>query len=110
MKKSVRFVALILMFSLLFTLWGCQNSEKPQDTDTTTLPVASPNDGIIDVGQEALPYSEEQLYLQLFDTNNKIEVELDMADAELQKLQEDYEQDCWRMPWQARPYTAATAF
>lgn len=91
MKTFLRFIALALMCSLLFTLWGCQTPEEPQNTDTTTAPVVSANDDIIDVGLEALPYSEEQLYLQLFDPNNRVEVELDMAEAELQKLQDDYD-------------------
>ena len=89
--KSLRLIALVLTFSLMLALWGCQTPNVPDPTTATTLPVAAPNDGIIDVGQESLPYSEEQLYLQLFDSKNKIEVELDMPDYELQKMQDDYD-------------------
>ena len=91
MGKFVRLIAILLIFSLLFSLWGCKNSTNPQPTDATTIPVARPNDGIIDIGQEDLPYTEEELYNQLFDPNNKIEVDLDMADTELQKMQNDYD-------------------
>lgn len=89
--KSLRLIALLLMLSLL--LCGCQTPDPPEVKDPTsaTLPVAQPNDGIIDVGQEKLPYTEEQLYQQLFDPNNKIEVDLDMPETELQKLQDDYD-------------------
>lgn len=91
MTRSLRLIALLLMLSLFFC--GCQTPDSPEVKDPTTsnLPVAQPNDGIIDVGQEKLPYTEEQLYQQLFDPNNKIEVDLDMPEAELQKLQEDYD-------------------
>ena len=94
--KALRLIALVLAFCLMLTLWGCQtptlqNPSEQTPTEPTTLPVAAPNDGIIDVGQETLPYSEEQLYLQLFDLNNKIGIDLDMPEQELQKLQDDYD-------------------
>lgn len=93
MTRSLRLIALSLMFSLVFCLCGCQTPVTPNNTAPTdaTLPAAQPNDGIIDIGQEKLPYTEEQLYQQLFDPNNKIEVDLDMPKAELQKLQDDYD-------------------
>ena len=93
MKIFLRLIALFLMCSMMSVLWGCQTPKVPDSAghNDPTLPVANPNDGIIDVGQEALPYSEDQLYLQLFDSKNKIEVDLDMPDAELQKLQDDYD-------------------
>lgn len=94
MNNRLRLIALVLICASLLTLWGCQTPDVPDNTEPTTLPAADPNDGIIDVGQEALPYTEEQLYLQLFDSKNKIEVDLDMADSELQKLQDDY--DCYK--------------
>ena len=73
MTRSLRLIALLLMVSLIFC--GCQTPDSPEvkDPATSNLPVAQPNDGIIDVDQEKLPYSEEQLYQQLFDPNNKIE-------------------------------------
>ena len=42
------------------------------------------------VGEDELPYSDEEIYQQLFDPNTKLEFDLDMSDAELQKLQDDY--------------------
>ena len=91
MTRSLRLIALLLLFSLIFC--GCQTPDSPDVNDPTAsaLPVAKPNDGIIDIGQEKLPCTEEQLYQQLFDPNNKIEVDLDMSEAELQKLQDDYD-------------------
>jgi spore coat protein CotH len=40
---------------------------------------------------DPLPYSEEQIYQQLFDPNNQIKLDLQMSAAELQKLQDDYD-------------------
>lgn len=59
--------------------------------DPPDRPVTPPADGIYDVGVDSLPYSEEELYQQLFDPNNKIQLDLDMPAAELKKLQDDYD-------------------
>lgn len=69
-------------------------SSPTQPTDPVTPPVDSvpfPNDGIYDIGIDPLPYSEEELYNQLFDLNNKIDINIDMPAAELQKLQDDFD-------------------
>ena len=66
----------------------------PSDPSTPSdpfVPGQPPADGIYDVGVDPLPYSEEQLYQQLFDPNNKIELDLDMPASELKKLQDDYD-------------------
>ena len=47
--------------------------------------------GVYVVGEDPLPYTDEELYQQLFDPGTKLELELDMSDEELQKLQKDYE-------------------
>ena len=87
-----RFFAVLLVFCLSFALFGCeQPAQPPETTQPPTIPPAAPNDGVIDVGQEALPYTEEQLYQQLFDPKSKIEISLDMPREELQKLQKDYD-------------------
>lgn len=58
---------------------GAQEPEKPKQ------------EGLYVVGEDTLPYSDEEIYNQLFDPDNKLEIHLDMPDKELQKLQEDYE-------------------
>lgn len=63
----------------------------PSDPVDPGKPGTPPSDGIYDVGVDTLPYSEEVLYQQLFDPNNKIELNLDMPASELQKLQDDYD-------------------
>ena len=54
-------------------------------------PPAPPVTGVYVVGEDTLPYTDEEIYQQLFDPDSKLEIDLDMSDEELQKLQEDYE-------------------
>lgn len=58
-----------------------------------TVEVTQPpaGDGIVDIGFDRLPCTEEQLYAQLFSLENKIDLDLDMEAAELEKMQKDYE-------------------
>lgn len=65
-------------------------STAPQGTASTT-PAPSPDDGVVDIGYDPLPCTEEELYEQLFDLENKIEISIDMSPAELQKMQDDYD-------------------
>ena len=46
--------------------------------------------GTYDVDNGNLPFTEEELYEQLFDINNKLVIKLDVTKAELAKLQADY--------------------
>ena len=70
---------------------------QPDDPSTPSQPsqpippIPTPDDGIVDIGYDPLPCSEEELYAQLFDLNNKIDINIDMPAAELQKLQDDFE-------------------
>ena len=58
----------------------------------TSVPPDEPSvSGTYIVGEDELPYSDEEIYQQLFDPNTKLEINLDMSDEELQKLQDDYE-------------------
>ena len=66
----------------------------PTDPVGPSVPVdpsTPPADGIYDIGIDPLPVSEDVLYQQLFDPNNKVTLNLSMTDGELQKLQDDYE-------------------
>lgn len=65
--------------------------DPPVDPVDPPNPGTPPADGVYDVGVDTLPYSEEELYRQLFDPNNKIQLNLDMSASELQKLQDDYD-------------------
>ena len=101
--KGTRLIALLLVIGLL--LCGCGDLQTPEETTTgplgatemtqSTEPTASPEklpeDGIYDVGEELLPVSQTELYRQLFDKNSKIDIDLQMDEAELAKIQTDYE-------------------
>ena len=72
---------------------GTSQGGTSQGGTSQSTPSLKPDngDGIYEVGTERLPYTEEQIYNQLFDLNNKIEIHLDMKPEELQKLQDDYD-------------------
>lgn len=106
-----------LLLALVLLLSGCKVLNDPGETTTVpsqdgnsdpvpgpdtdpvvpsvTVPyeetVPDSSDDIIDIGYERLPLAEEDLYEQLFDPNCKVEIDIDMSDAELSKLQADYE-------------------
>lgn len=67
-----------------------RNQKPPVTPEKPELP-SDPVGGVYVVGVDALPYSDEEIYQQIFDANTKLEIDLDMSDKELQKLQEDYE-------------------
>ena len=74
-----------LLLCALF-LGGC-GGVTPAATESV---IEVPDDGYFDIGVDQLPYSEEEIYSQLFDLKNKISIQIDMSDSELQKLQDDY--------------------
>lgn len=63
----------------------------PVPTDPPEKPLPPSADNVIDVGTEALPYPQSQIYKQLFDRANKIDIDIEMSDAELQKMQQDHD-------------------
>lgn len=52
---------------------------------------ATHNASYCNIDTDRLPYNEESIYQQLFDINNKIEVELDVSEETFRQLQKDYE-------------------
>ena len=46
----------------------------------------------LNIDKDKLPYSQEEIFEQLFDINNYIEINLDISDEELLKIQKDYEE------------------
>ena len=69
--------------------------EEENETSTENVYVDTngylDNDQVFVVGVESLPYSDMEIYEQLFSLNNRIEVDIDITDEELLKLQMDYE-------------------
>jgi len=69
----------ISMLILICILTGCAGQP------------ALPSEKEYNLDSDRLPYSEEILYEMLFDLENQITLRLDMDEAELAKLQQDYE-------------------
>ncbi len=47
---------------------------------------------VFNIDEDVLPYTQEEIYAQLFDINNKVEINVDISDSELAKLQKDYDE------------------
>ena len=82
MMKLWKSVLCLLLCAVM--LGGCGGGVPAAET----APMS--DDRIFSIGVDELPYSDEELYNQLFDLNNKISIQIDMPDSELQKLQDDY--------------------
>lgn len=64
-----------------------KETEEPEKPDTDIS-----SDNVIDIDKESLPYTEEEIYAQLFDINNKVEIFVDISDDTLSQLQADYDE------------------
>ena len=118
MKKHFKILCLVVLcFAVLLT--GCKgkdsntkvnndvtteigqteevNDSNEKETEDSTEKETGAEDeeeseeGVINIDKDELPYSEEEIYAQLFDINNKIEIFVDISDDTLKQLQKDYE-------------------
>lgn len=80
-KKSLKIIGGILFMVILVIVAVGTNSSQAYATTTKTY----------NIDKDKLPYTQEQIYKQLFDINNKVEIKINMPKAELKKLQTDYE-------------------
>ncbi len=79
-------MALVASFMLLS---GCgigegETSEHP-DSETDKEPQ------VIVVGKDSLPYTQSTIYNQLFDINNRVEIDIDIDEKQIAQIQEDYD-------------------
>ncbi len=90
---------LCIILILLFTccLPACSPETIPEDTGSAAAPPEANIEYLyetaLDIDKDTLPFSDEELYEQLFDAENKIEIHMDITDTELAKLQADYEKN-----------------
>ena len=81
----------------LFFLWmmcclvGCQGNTDVNPTEESESAYVDKhgyleNDSVYVVGVEKLPYSHEEIYQQLFDLKNLVEVDIDITEEELEKV------------------------
>lgn len=106
MKKII--ASILIFTSISFLLTSCSgftnNTENTSQNETwgnsenaTQIEYVDTNgylekDDVFVVGVEALPYSDEELFKQLFNLKNHIDIDIDISDEELAKLQADYEE------------------
>ena len=73
-------------------------SEMPTDpvtkpSEPVDVPEIPAGNKVIEIGKDPLPYDEIYIYHQLFDKENRIDVDIQMSDAELNKMQKDFEKN-----------------
>lgn len=103
MKKTIKsIVGMLLVMVMIFSV-GCGKSTNTEDTtevtskeNMTETPTEAPHsDKVVsetyDIDKDELPFDEEVLYEQLFDINNRIEFDIDITEAEMAKMQKDYD-------------------
>lgn len=61
------------------------------NTGNNTKPEFDSSKTVFNIDEDVLPYTQEEIYAQLFDINNKVEIEIDISDDELMKMQKDYD-------------------
>ena len=90
MKKSIFIYGIILLAGILLT--GCNKEDINKGQEYIGNFETEEEAKLYYVGSDILPYSEETMYEQLFDINNRIGVEIIVSDEVLQRLQKDYEE------------------
>ena len=85
MKRFVRIF--FLCVGMMISLCGCNENSANNNSTGNRYEIG---DALV-VGTDKLPYSDEELFEQLFDINNKIGIQIDISDEELLNIQQDYE-------------------
>lgn len=87
MKKIIS-ILFILCTSVLLLITGCDKNHQGENesfgNETSSI--------LYTVGKNKLPYKDEQIFEQLFDRNNLIQVSLNISEEELLNIQKDYEE------------------
>lgn len=87
MKRILRAFLFFCMGTVIL-LSGCRDSNTNDGQNAVNRDESG--DAYI-VGTDRLPYSDEEIFEQLFDINNMIEIKIDISDEELYNIQRDYE-------------------
>lgn len=88
MKKNVfAYIILLAMVCSVFT--GCDTATPQIEYEDTKGYLQ--DDSVFVVGVEKLPYSQEEIYQQLFDLKNRIQINIDITEEQLMQLQKDYD-------------------
>ena len=73
-----------------------ENESTKDDTVESTVCETSGDNPVqtqkvYNIDTDKLPYTQQEIYSQLFDINNKIVIKVNISDAELEKMQKDYD-------------------
>ena len=67
---------------------GSNEGNKENEVVDPTIPSGS----VLNIDKDVLPYTQEEIYNQLFDINNKVKVDIEISNSELKKIQQDYDE------------------
>lgn len=96
--RTRKIISAVIAALMIMAAGGCGSSNKeiPSSADNSRYISETKDNGNVTDGKEydidngGLPYDEETVYNQLFDINNKVEIDVDISDDELAKMQSDY--------------------
>lgn len=91
--RTRKIISAVMAALMIMTAGGCGSSNKdiPSSADNSRYISETKDNGNVTDGKEydidngGLPYDEETVYNQLFDINNKVEIDVDISDDELAK-------------------------
>ena len=81
----------MLIFTTLAVVFAAACGKNEADGENPSAGAVH-NASVCNIDTDRLPYNEESIYQQLFDINNKIDVELDVSEETFRQLQKDYEE------------------
>lgn len=87
MKRRYRYIILAAVCVMAAAV-GCTKETQDEELQNNPSPLQSE---VINIDTDELPYTEEEIFSQLFDINNKISVDIDISHEELLNLQKDYD-------------------
>ena len=90
--KFKKFFQLMLVLVCVAMCVACGKESNDKTGDEGNDSSVSGDNKVINIDKDKLPYSQEEIFEQLFDINSYIEVSLDISDEELLKIQKDYEE------------------
>lgn len=78
MKKNIMVIIVLLVTSIII-ISGCGMDETAEEGR------------VFVVGEDSLPYTQSTIYNQLFDLNNRVEIDIDISKEQIAQIQADYD-------------------
>ena len=92
LRKKIAMMFLLSAVTVFAAACGNSDANNGMPAEKENVPSGAGQNAVLcNIDRDRLPYNEESVYQQLFDINNKIEVELDISEETLKQLQKDYE-------------------